>query len=269
MHRWLCGVILGLLVCAGWTTAGGLTATKRITFVIQQDANPAMTSLNFNKGFADLLKRLPPDCQVSVFGFAGNTVYPVRHGKAGALDWPPKGLEFVAANQNAVPFKDLLAILVHWRIQDQPVCFISNCRSLAMFQSMQLEGSNIDKHVNIKPSVVAAVEKPVIMDQRDFDPKRYEPLTKLGKYLKASNIQLYGFYVRKNTEKDLFTEDDRSGSSFFTGDMRYLQNRQIIRDLMLDSLGLTALHWLTIESGGMLYYDFPSFTGVFRSLDKK
>ncbi len=38
---------------------------------------------------------------------------------------------------------------------------------------------------------------------------------------------------------------------------------------MLDSLGLTALHWLTIESGGMLYYDFPSFTGVFRSLDKK
>ncbi|HOB52481.1 MAG TPA: hypothetical protein PK176_08560 [Acidobacteriota bacterium] len=269
MRRWTGCFMLVLAVCVGWAAAGELSAPKRLTFVIQQDADPAMTSLNFNKGFAELLKWLPSDCQVSIFGFYGNTVYPVRHGKAGELDWPSKGMDFLAINQNAVPFKDLLAILAHWRIQDQPVCFISNCRCLAMFQSMQLEGTNVDKHVNIKPSVVSAVEKPVIMDQQDFDPKRYEPLAKLNRYLKENKIRLYGFYVRKNTEKDLFAEDDRTGSSFFTGDMRYFQNRQISRDLMLDSLGLTALHWLTIESGGVLYYDFPSFSGVFRSLDKK
>jgi hypothetical protein len=268
MRRTLGVAILLGTVMLGASGALDLSETKKITFVIQQDSDPAMTSLNFNKGFAEFLKRLPPDCQVSIFGFAGNSVYPVAHGAAKALDWPQRGIEFFAANQNAVPFKDLLAILVHWRIQDQPVFFVSNCRCLAMFQSMQLEGSNADRHVNIKPSFVQAVEKPVIMDQRDFDPTRYDALVRLQKYMKANSVRLYGFFVRKNTDKDLFAEDDRSGSSFFTGDMRYFQNRQITRDLLLDSLGLTALHWLTVESGGRLYFDFPTFTGVFRSLDK-
>jgi len=241
---------------------------EKITFVVQHDLKPAVNNLKFERGFNYFMKNQPSDLKVEIFGFYLNNVYPVLAEKAGKLMWPPEGFEFIATNDNTIPFKDLLAILVHFKISNQTVYFVSNCRSYAMIQSLHLEGLETKKHVNVKtagPSAVEAYEKPFILDQRDFNPEKYEPLKTLKRYCRDKNVKIVGLFVREYVEKDLFEDDQRTGSSFFTGDMRYIHSNRADRTLVVDSIGLTAITWITEQTGGKAYYDFGSFKSLFKS----
>lgn len=238
----------------------------RLFFVLQQDLSPAIDRYGFDNGFKHLLKHLPGHILVEVSGFSLNNVYPVLYGPAGELAWPPERYEFTAGNDNTDPFKDLLAILVHRRITRKTVYLISNCRSMKMIRDMKLEGFFDHKIVSVKSSVISGYEKPYILDQRDFDPSKYEPIARLGQYCKANEVRIVGMFIQSKPRHDLFVDDERTGSSFFTGDMRYIQNDQMSRSLAMDSIGLTSLSWLAQSTGGDIYQDFTTFKGLFDTL---
>jgi len=238
----------------------------RLFFVLQQDLSPAIDRYGFDKGFKYLLKTLPNHILVEVSGFSLNNIYPVLYGKAGDVAWPPERFKFTALNDNTDPFIDILATLVHRQVTHKTVYLISSGRSLKMIREMNLEGLFDSKHVNIKSTVIPGYEKPYILDQRDFDPSKYQPLANLCQYCREKDVRIVGMFIQNTPRHDMFVDDDRTGSSFFTGDMRYYQNDQMTRSLAVDSIGLTSLSWLAHSTGGDIYQDFTTFRGLFDTL---
>ncbi len=264
--------VVGLvaLICCTAVLAADTGGNRPCLVILQQDLQPYANKLKFHEGFAGFLRSLPPEQIVDVFSFSINNVYPVVSGKAGELIWPPKDYDFVANNSNTIPFKALLATLVHRRAADQTVYFISNCRDMDLVQNLHIEGLSSYRHVNIKPSVIQSYQKSYVLDRRDFDPNTYEPLTELARFCSERNVRIVGIFVRTVPLVTLFEDDTwRGTTTFFVGDMRYIQQRDKERNLIIDSAGFTALSWIVEKSGGDLYHDFTSFKGLFQQVGKK
>lgn len=263
------GIGLALTVLCLWVAAWAADPPPAKTphiFILQCDSQQMMGDLGFDKAFRDLLRRLPPDDAVLVFGFNLNNVYPVLLGKAGELHWPPKGFKFSSANTNTTPFKDILAILVSWRIRNCTVYVITSGRDRDLSGNMKVEGANDFLHSSLRPDMYSSSIRPLVLDGRDFDPSKYRPLSDILRYVKEQNVKVQSVFLWKNTQRDLFQKDDYTGSSFFPGDMRYVNREDTGSTLLLDSLGYTALVLIAHTSGGEVYSDFGNFGGLFGKL---
>ena len=257
--------VLAILLSLAFLPAGPASPVPRI-FVVQTDSMPIMGELDFDKGFAALLRRLPPEDPVLVFGFHLNNVYPLAMGRAGEIHWPPKGFRFVSASGNTTPYKDILAVLVHWKIRNATVWVLTTGRCRELEACMKVEGANDFQHSSLRPDMYSASSRPLVLDGRDFDPVRYRPLAELLRYVCEQNVKVNSVFLWKNPKKDLFMEDGHTGSSFFGGDMRYFQHCESDRVQLRDNLGFTALTLLAQASGGAIFSEFGSFQGLFRNI---
>ncbi len=256
--------ILVVLLSLVFLRAGPASPVPRI-FIVQTDSMPIMGELGFDKGFSALLRRLPPDDPVLVFGFHLNNVYPLAMGRAGEIQWPPKGFRFVSKSESTTPYKDVLAVLAHWKIRNATVWIVTTGRCRELESCMKVEGTNDFQHSSLRPDMYSSSSRPLVLEGREFDPSCYQPLAELLRYVREQNVKVKSVFLWKNPQKDLFLEDGHTGSSFFGGDMRYFQHGESDRVLLRDNLGFTALTLLAQVSGGEVFSEFGSFQGLFRT----
>ena len=250
-----------LLLClmAVSAAAAGEDLDRPVIFLIQQDLNPEITPLNPEAGLKWLLGHLPSETRVMVVVFRLEEFDTVLNTTAGEAMKGFRGFRFSAKSQNSLPIESLLAFLSQQEIRDQAVYFVSNSYSQAMMQKMQLGRLNFTE--SQLTGFVGPDQRPSLMQVKGFDPDKYPPLPQLRQYCKDRKVRIMGVFVAETP-----VHSASSPGTIFPGDMSTLSIRYDRRNLALESLGFTALQWITRETGGEIYYDFPTFQGLFEVL---
>lgn len=153
------------------TTAFVSAAPGSLLFVVQQDLNPSINSLAFEKGMKDLLKRVPPETAVSIYKTSKNNTMLAAQGTAEKLSWLPGGKGFTLRNPATTPYQNLLAFLEKERIQDRTVIWVTS--GIAEDLKLQFEDR--------RPGTII--------------PTDFGPLEKLVSYCRANRVRLTTFIV--------------------------------------------------------------------------
>ena len=259
---------LALAVTSGLCAAAAPPdAGARHVFIIQRDMAPLADTLGFHKAFEAYLRRLPPGDRVSIYGFELSNVYELMDGRAAELHWPPKGYRFTNPSGNTTPVKDLLAILVNWNLRNTNVVLVTTGRDRVMVECMNPEAAKEWLRANIRPDRIATLQRPLVLGSQVFSIDKYKPLGELIRFFRNEKVTLTAVQLWKVAGGDLFRNDDWQTSSFFPGDMRYVNHTLNEQDELMDSFAYTALTALTEASGGKVYIDFTNFKGLFETAD--
>ncbi len=262
----LCAFLLAFIVFA-LAADENPAAGPPVIFLVQQDLNPPISPLKIGKGLEWLLGKLPPLQPVALYLFHLDHATLVLNGPAVEMKGRVKDLQFVSQSDNTLPLEILLAFLTVQKLHDQTVYLVSNGHSQAMQQQMHLEGMSDWGHSSIRnPS---SGGQPTIMQLRDFDPTKYQPLMDLRQYCKDHKVGITTLFVAETPVRTQRMEEPGQEGYFFRGDSTSVARRTDAKKLAEDSLGFTAVQWLSQESGGQIFFDFNSFRSLFESMLSK